>query len=413
MNQTSKIRTETLHFSIQGEFITDFAREMFWDMDKDYADCEEILLNILNSGPYDQEKNRRIAQDIIEGRLKFVGQDTVELVPDNENIRPIGQKIAETTKQLRLIQIQDHIRIHPMSYVDPYATCKSIREAPKSDDYDVGYQYLNDVTHYFTSPEYLNSEYQFPHHDEGTKLGLWLFEESELIYDLIGGIVTEANKSNFFEKLFDHINNHDFTGHGFAERQERYAAGIRREEDKITYMAKWEKETLEKIRQKQLKNDKSDPTERISLNDMTLAEFGAELLQRDHTNRDYDIMPDDIINWEGLISPAGKFYSCEFGGHSIKAFYVIQAYYEQFNYLDDNNQKHVFKSRSHVEEHIDTYNALDLLIQNNWIATRHLSYDYITAKDGARLTKAQKNCTWDAIVKHEIKLDRGMDLILD
>lgn len=46
--------------------------------------------------------------------------------------------------------------------------------------------------------------------------------------------------------------------------------------------------------------------------------------QFEHThNLEYNIVPDNIIRWEGLIAPNGDFFSCEFGGHLAKAHYLI------------------------------------------------------------------------------------------
>lgn len=35
---------EQLHFSMDGEFLTAIARDWFWNMDKPYKKCEELLL---------------------------------------------------------------------------------------------------------------------------------------------------------------------------------------------------------------------------------------------------------------------------------------------------------------------------------------------------------------------------------
>lgn len=81
---------DELHFSIEGEFITNVARSWFWDEDKPYEKSEELLMSCMCGGS-DTEK-RVTCQDIIEGRKKLVGINEFELVDDNENVRPISKK---------------------------------------------------------------------------------------------------------------------------------------------------------------------------------------------------------------------------------------------------------------------------------------------------------------------------------
>ena len=40
---------EQLHFSMDGEFLTAIARDWFWNMDKPYKKCEELLLSCMIS----------------------------------------------------------------------------------------------------------------------------------------------------------------------------------------------------------------------------------------------------------------------------------------------------------------------------------------------------------------------------
>lgn len=41
---------EQLHFSMDGEFLTAIARDWFWNMDKPYKKCEELLLSCMMGG---------------------------------------------------------------------------------------------------------------------------------------------------------------------------------------------------------------------------------------------------------------------------------------------------------------------------------------------------------------------------
>lgn len=94
--------SEKLNFAIDGEFLTNIARDWFWNMNKSYKKCEELLLSCMAGGS--EEEKRHVCQDIIEGRKKLVGINEFELVDDNGKVRPLGQKVDElraNTKWLR------------------------------------------------------------------------------------------------------------------------------------------------------------------------------------------------------------------------------------------------------------------------------------------------------------------------
>lgn len=82
---------EQLHFSMDGEFLTAIARDWFWNMDKPYKKCEELLLSCMTGG--NKEEKRHVCQDIIEGRKKLVGVNEFELVDDNVMFVPSGRRL--------------------------------------------------------------------------------------------------------------------------------------------------------------------------------------------------------------------------------------------------------------------------------------------------------------------------------
>ena len=47
---------EQLHFSMDGEFLTAIARDWFWNMDKPYKKCEELLLSCMMGGNEEGKK---------------------------------------------------------------------------------------------------------------------------------------------------------------------------------------------------------------------------------------------------------------------------------------------------------------------------------------------------------------------
>lgn len=59
---------EELYFQVEGEFICDLARTMFWDDDRPYEACEELLLSCLGTDEISLDEKKIIAQDILEGK---------------------------------------------------------------------------------------------------------------------------------------------------------------------------------------------------------------------------------------------------------------------------------------------------------------------------------------------------------
>ena len=100
--------SERLNFSIDGEFLTNVARDWFWNMNKPYKKCEELLFSCMEGG--DKEEKRRVCQDIIEGRKKLVGINEFELVDDNTKVRPLGQKVEELQRKMLVSQCRENYR---------------------------------------------------------------------------------------------------------------------------------------------------------------------------------------------------------------------------------------------------------------------------------------------------------------
>ena len=114
---------EQLHFSMDGEFLTAIARDWFWNMDKPYKKCEELLLSCMMGG--NEEEKRHVCQDIIEGRKKLVGVNEFELVDDNVHVRSLGQKVEELQHKMLVNQIREDMIAHPLNYVDRFAMTDS------------------------------------------------------------------------------------------------------------------------------------------------------------------------------------------------------------------------------------------------------------------------------------------------
>lgn len=382
---------ETLSWSIDGEFICEIARTWFWDENRPYEKSEELLLSALGTDEITLEEKKRIAQDIIEGRKKLVGINTCTLEDDNERIRPISNKIEELKSKVLLNEIIEDMQVHALRYIDPYSTVKSVKAAKENKNiytYEDAYDYFcfNELD--FHKNNDLSKFYP------NTKCGLWLFDYPEMIakcYKKKAPLEGSDEAREFWEAIYDKIK--DWTGE-FRERNARYIASIKLNEEKEQLRKKQFNEAYQKIRmglglekQNELKNKNS--------NLMTSEEYIEYLISKEPGRLDHRIIPDDMEKFEGLIRPDGAFFSCEFGGHNIKAFHYIAAYYKEFG----------FSSRNEVYKQVPMDQALDYLIEAGWIATRYMPSigNYISAKQDIHYepTKEQKNSAWNVIVKHD------------
>ena len=162
---------EQLHFSMDGEFLTAIARDWFWNMDKPYKKCEELLLSCMMGG--NEEEKRHVCQDIIEGRKKLVGVNEFELVDDNVHVRSLGQKVEELQHKMLVNQIREDMIAHPLNYVDRFAM---------TDSYET---LCTNAKHHYTHPDLVaefngeplpeqESNPEFYKTDFWTKLASWI-----------------------------------------------------------------------------------------------------------------------------------------------------------------------------------------------------------------------------------------------
>lgn len=93
----------------------------------------------------------------------------------------------------------------------------------------------------------------------------------------------------------------------------------------------------------------------------------------------------------GLISPAGKWFNCDFAEHNIVAKHCILANPSQFGCQTREDARHMLYSSDG--------DALDILYQKGWAALRNPSFGsaFLSMRETHRLTKAQANTVMDYI----------------
>lgn len=331
-----------LHFSIEGEFITNIARSWFWDEDKPYEKSEELLMSCMCGG---SDTEKRIAcQDIIEGRKKLVGINEFELVDDNKNVRPISKKIEELRRKLLRDKIQDDMIANPLNYVDRFSMTTPYKMLVKGIEKGWIDGSYDGIINYIGQKEQETDDLFYG--------GTWLLSRPDLIVELNGAPLppqvdsAEFYASDFWEKLSDWIDR-NLKGKKVERRQNLYKRFVNK--------------------------DRNDDNE--------------------------------FLSKYGLISPDGKWYNCEFGGHTAIAGRIIQEKQKEFNLTDNQILDMMY----------DCYGkALDYLYKKGWIAIRNPSMGdtFIDMDETKRATKAQTNVIFDYI-SHFNRYDMSVSKIMD
>ena len=423
----------TIGFSVDGEWLTDFVRTWFWDENKPYETCENLLLQSLMNPDIPIETTRIIIQDIIEGRKKLVGINEFELVDDNENIRPLSMKLNEQKRVIEVQKMKMLMDSRMILFVDPYSIVKSLRTAKECGVTN----YEQCMTWFWYEEDAIQHGYMRPwepgdgmllNTNDDTELGLWLYYYPEIVYDaflkndehLPTGYYKEGFWKAVYEIMTDEEHRSTFSSKYFARRNENYLASLRMKEEKdekeeTGYSVKsyiQEQKTLLENCKKTISfckdfldtHEKPDEYEDadVQIKYHTIHLIYDVLTDKDDkllSNRElmYQILPDNYEKWEGLISPNGDFYSCDFGGHNAKAYHIMTAFPEKFPNFDyENNQLAVSE-------------ALDDLLSQGWCATRYLptigNYIELPRTELNKCTKAQKDAIFDAKVKHNVEVD--------
>ena len=217
----------SVNFQIEGEFVCDLARVWFWDEGREYSKCEELLLSCLVTDQITLEEKKKIVVEILEGRKKLVGVNSLSLVDDGARIRPLTDKIEEYRKNEIIRKIEEDIQRRPLAYLDPYSCDQDPADyKPISDNlnYDDRKEIREIYGKYLTPYEDLRLwAYSSDSYFYGRRLlpgfwsaeerpyldqGLYLIERPRLVFELIGGPVKDTDKlmlllGDFLQALVD------------------------------------------------------------------------------------------------------------------------------------------------------------------------------------------------------------------
>ena len=382
---------ETLQWQIEGEFITDLVRQWFWQENKSYADCENLLFECMRNLEFDVKKKN--ALDIIEGRKKFSGINSFELVDDNKSIRYVTDKVNELWKQEEVRKIEDHIRGYAIDFIDPWSTIKSKKAAIENnvstlEECEIWFHYSDRDQRVVARGE---ERQKFPIAYSYTAAGLWLIDRPDLIFEAkkMGGDFWE----NIYQLTKDDPN--------LKVRNNRYIADKRiKEENKKSRERLWKE--YEKEAQKQFEKEPKFMSD----------EWFTYKYNTEDDKFSYYLEPDNYENWEGVIDPDGNFYSCHFGGHNLKSFYLILKYPNKFGIKASGSMLDLeFEIDQKLD--VDAGNGLDFIVKHGWCATRYIGGRYfIELPTNNHLTQKQIDAIFDASIKHDININEIDNLII-
>lgn len=367
---------EKIPFVVSGEFITNLVRDWLWEEKRPLKVCIDFLADALGLETAEQ---KNIAVQILEGRKKLVGNNVFTLEDDNEHVRPLSDLTGDLEKENMLLKIQMDMQSNFRRYVDIWATVKSSHPDALHINGDPT-TYAECVDWYCKDdsrpPEYLIMQ-NMRLLDTPTMGGLWLINEPEMVYECCQQDMREIGKPDFWERVYQMVQSRP----GFEDRNQRYLFSKR---PKPSF-----EERMNAICQTSLKDMQEEP-------EFLSPEWFLYRLKHDK-DITYQLEPDDMQNWEGLIAPNGDFYSCEFGCHNAKAFYLLLQHSEWVN----STKEELMNSK---EIRID--NSLDVLVELGWCATRSVMYEhYVLPPFPKRPTKAQINRIYDAVIKHNASVN--------
>lgn len=322
---------KSLSFSIDAAFLTDLARQWFWDEDRPYEKCEELLMCCIGSSDkLTADEKRHICQDIIEGRKKLVGVNECTIEEDGKRIRPISKKLEEQRMQILIREIKHDMEVHPLNYINYFSVDRNIEDF--FDEYEKrGVVITKEIVESYFCDGRDSDDNHFYY-------GLWLFSFPSLIAKLNGGILPEQNgetlQSEFWKKLSDWVDTNAPTSLiEVQKRQGRYRSFM-----------------------------------------------GKEVSEDSPFKSQY-----------GLISPAGKWFNCDFAEHNIIARQYIIANPTQFGFETRDDARHMLYSGAG--------DALDILYQKGWAVLRNPYFGsaFLSMGETKRLTKAQADTVMDYI----------------
>lgn len=357
-----------MNLRVDGTYVTNQARKMFWEDKELYDTVIDYLLNFLVCDDFSLEERKSISKEILEGKKKLVGVNSFDLVEDGEMVKIISPISIATRKYELLKNIEKDMSSNIKNYIDFFAMDKSwlffVGTTPKQ-AYEYAYTsadiiadkvYNHDSEFYFIggrphmvepldcSLVYDDSEKDFLDH------GAYLVNNPKLIKELIGSRVYGGNIVEFYEKLYDYWENSKYKDHPrVKERQNRYL---------------------------KLKNRKG-----TSINTIIDDSYNDERYQKMFKST----WDDEFESEFGIIDLQGHWYNCEWGGHALKAAYILRKNPDNLLIDDDINKMSLDR-------------ALDIIVDSGYVLIRDVLRDsphvYAKRVNSLQKQRIESYCNW-------------------
>lgn len=179
-----------LSFSISGDFITNLARQWFWQENKPFHEVYQLLDQTLCTGDMlSTMEKHRIITDILEYRSDLHGTDVFTLIDHlpKEDYTSIFTRIQTLEKELMIERIKNDMQYSFQKYVDQWSAIISLhpdvvrqRNPQTYHDWKVYLTTEHTMSITSTEPIYIH---QVPLIETPTMGGLWLINDPELVYE--------------------------------------------------------------------------------------------------------------------------------------------------------------------------------------------------------------------------------------
>lgn len=365
---------KTLHFSIEGEWLTEVARQKYWYEEEPYDKVFAWLKNCLC--PCDgseteafSEQVDRIVDGILKGELKLTGVNQFEVEEDNAQ-EEYNAKIRKTEEDLRKMRFREDMRLFPEKYVDWYCTNRGMFAWETFDWAREHYQNSDgtlDWFKYFVRDDnppggkffYRYSAYDFS--DDYFLAGCYTLQNDFAGKLLNWEIIKTEEDKKGYAKLLDEYWERQIR---FYKDDEEELRKIRRRTGMMSAVDKYlkanqdsnlehwaddiktpSKKAMEEISKESERPDYIDiangAVERNKQEDYSERNKKKQVTKiyvwdgGEHHNWDFDwqcedtyhdwAMPnEEILSEYGLISPSGDYYACTFASHESLAEHIVQ-----------------------------------------------------------------------------------------
>ena len=371
---------KALHFSITGEFVTDLARTWFWEENKPFETCQELIGCCVQGPP---EVVQEITIAILEGRKAFTGVNTFSYIDDGKQIRPLTDKITQLEQTLGIERIKADMQARFIRYVDPWATVKSCHPEvlaaggnPTSYEECVEWFAMDGGTR-FREPEMLLLS-GTPILETPAMGGLWLIRRPDLAYMACRGNGNQVGTPEFWKAIYEAIKEDP----AMKLRNDRYLFSLRPK----TALFSPERAKAVPVRQDVPRY-------------LTPEWFAYKY--RETGSMEYVLQPDEGLGWESLVAPNGDWYTCPFGCHNAKAYYLILFHPEWIGKTAETLAD---------TEGLDLSTGLDFLVKAGWCACRSVGGDHVKFPElPKQMTKAQALRILDTMAKEGVRLPQSQE----